>query len=245
MAPPVHLKSYRKGFGHSYSFGVFATVELLENRPEQVVRVLGHSRGAGNAGVAKIRALCGEHGIPFEIADSTVERLASRGDTYAVGVFRKYTTPLAPAASHLVLVTPGDMGNLGTIIRTMLGFGVNDLAIIPPAADIYDPRVVRASMGALFRIRFSTFDTFDAYRAAFGGHALYPFMTDGVTSLHDAWFTPPFSLIFGSEGAGLPAAFRSVGTSVTIPHLAAIDSLNLSVAVGIALYESTRASFAG
>ncbi len=241
----IRLKSYRRGFEHSYTFGVFTTIELLEHRPEQVIRVLSHSRGAGNTGVARIRELCAGHGIPFEVADSTVERLASRGDTFAVGVFRKYAAALSPAASHLVLVNPSDMGNLGTIIRTMLGFGVEDLALIPPAADIYDPRVVRSSMGALFRVRFAHFETFEAYRATFAGHALYPFMTDGFTTLHDAWFTPPFSLIFGNESAGLPETFREVGTSVTIPHLGTIDSLNLSIAVGIALYESTKPGFAG
>lgn len=241
----IRLKSYRKDFEHSYSFGVFTTIEMLEHRPEHVVRVLAHSRGEANAGVEKIRALCAAHGIPFEVADSTVERLARRGDTYAIGVFRKEAARLNPSASHLVLVNPGDMGNLGTILRTMQGFGISDLAIIPPAADIYDPRVVRASMGALFRARFAAFESIHAYREAFGGHALYPFMTDATTRLHDAWFTPPFALVFGSESAGLPAEYRTLGTSVTIPHTGAIDSLNLAIAVGIALYESTKASFAG
>ncbi|HOA24840.1 MAG TPA: TrmH family RNA methyltransferase [Aggregatilineales bacterium] len=241
----IRLKSYRKNFEHSYSFGVFTTIELLEYRPEQAVRVLIHSKGEGNAGVGKIRALCAEHGIPFEVADSTVERLAQRGDTYAIGVFRKAALQLNPAASHLVLVNPGDMGNLGTILRTMQGFGISDLAIIPPAADIYDPRVVRASMGALFRTRFAEFESIHAYREAFKDHALYSFMTDGTTRLQEAWFTPPFALIFGNESAGLPDEFRTLGTSVTIPHTDAIDSLNLAIAVGIALYESTKASFAG
>lgn len=239
----VRLKKYRKDFEHSYTFGVFTTIELLEQQPEQVIRVLAHSKGADNAGVGKIRTLCREHGIPFDVADSTVERLGRRGDTYTIGVFRKYAAPLSRTASHLVLVNPSDMGNLGTIIRTMEGFGIDDLAIIPPAADIYDPRVVRASMGALFRVRFALIDSFDEYRAAFAEHALYPFMTNGLTTLHDAWFTRPFSLIFGNESSGLPDSYRRVGTSVTIPHLEAIDSLNLAIAVGIALYESTKPDF--
>lgn len=56
-------------------------------------------------------------------------------------------------ANHVVLVNPGILGNMGTIIRTMLGFNYTNLAIIRPG-DVFDPRVVRASMGALFNINF-------------------------------------------------------------------------------------------
>ena len=56
-------------------------------------------------------------------------------------------------ANHVVLVNPGDMGNMGTIIRTMLGFNYSNLAIIKPGVDVFDPRVIRASMGALFNTR--------------------------------------------------------------------------------------------
>lgn len=241
----VPLKRYKKDFTHSYTFGVFTTLELLQHRPDWVLKVLAHSRGAQNEGVAKIRALCAAHGIPVEDADPTVERLSKRGDTYAVGVFRKAATPLSPAASHVVLVNPADRGNLGTIIRTMLAFGLRDLAVIPPAADRFDPDTVRASMGALFQARTAEFSTFEAYRASFASHALYPLMTDGGTPLAEAWFDAPFALVFGSESAGLPAAYHRAGTSVRIPTLDTVDSLNLSVAVGITLYAATQPRFGG
>jgi RNA methyltransferase, TrmH family len=53
-------------------------------------------------------------------------------------------------------------------------------------------------------------------------------------------FEAPFALVFGSEPAGLSAEYRKVGTSVRIPHGGRIDSLNLPIAVGIALYEATK-----
>ena len=49
------------------------------------------------------------------------------------------------------------MGNLGTIMRTMVGFGMEDLAIIRPGVDAYDPKVIRASMGSIFHLRFAYF----------------------------------------------------------------------------------------
>lgn len=235
----VKLRAYKKDFDYSYTIGVFPTLELLEHQPEQVLKVLLSSRGETNVGVARIRELCAARDIPVEIADRAISRLAHSGKSYAVGVFRKYNSSLGPAANHVVLVNPSDSGNLGTIIRTMLGFGLTDLGIVRPAVDAFDPKVVRASMGALFRLHFRYFDEFDAYTRQFCHH-LYPFMTDGRYTLGDVTFEEPFALVFGSEGAGLPAKFHRTGTSVRIPQTDQVDSLNLAVSVGIALYEASR-----
>lgn len=236
------FKKYQRDFPHSYTFGVFPTLELLYCQPAHVQRVLVSTQGERNQGVAKLRELCAQKRIPVEVNDKQIERLSPKENTYAIGVFEKYEPRLDVNANHLVLVNPADMGNLGTIIRTMVGFGVMGLALVKPAADIFDPRVIRASMGAVFRLNFEYFDPFDAYRNNFP-HYLYPFMTGGATPLHEATFDVPFALVFGSESAGLPDAYRTVGTSITIPHSDAIDSLNLSVAVGIALYEATKGTF--
>jgi len=69
---------------------------------------------------------------------------------------------------------------------------------------------------------------------------VYPFMTNGAVLLPDAVFKPPFTLVFGNESSGLPEFYRNLGTSVTIPQSKAIDSLNLSVAIGIALYGASH-----
>ncbi|HEX9989126.1 MAG TPA: TrmH family RNA methyltransferase [Chloroflexia bacterium] len=238
----VELKKYRKEYEHSYSFGVFPTLELLHFRPESVIKVIAASRGARNEGVLKLEGECLKRYIAYEVNDKVLERLAPKENVYAVGVFSKYSRPLGEKASHVLLVNPSDMGNLGTIIRTMLGFGVPNLGIVRPAADLFDPKVVRSSMGALFKLSFEYFDSFGDYRTKFT-HQLYPFMTNGKTTLEAANFTPPFTLIFGNESSGLPEEYQSAGTSVTIPHSQQIDSLNLPIAVGIALYEATKGNF--
>lgn len=232
------LKRYQKEFEHSYSFGVFATLELLACRPEHVLGVVLASKGERNSGIERLRDECAALGIAAEVGDAAIERLSPKESHLAVGVFRKYRSALDAARDHVVLVNPGDMGNLGTIARTMAAFGLSDLALIRPAADLFDPRAVRASMGALFRLSCQYFDDFDAYRAAFA-RRLYPLMTDGRVALGEARFIPPFALVFGSESSGLPASFHDLGTSVRIPHMGLVDSLNLSVAVGIALYAAS------
>lgn len=235
------LKPYKRDFPYSYSLGVFPTLELLHAQPGNVLKVLVSSRGEKNEGVRKLAALCKQFDIISETNDRAIERLSQKENTFALGVFRKYEADLEAGENHVVLEHPGDMGNLGTIMRTMLGFGVLDLALLRPAADMFDPRVVRASMGAIFRLRCRYFDTFDAYTQAGGERRIYPFMTDGKALLHSTRFVQPFSLVFGNESSGLSSEFRELGTSITINHSPQIDSLNLTMAVGIALYEASKA----
>ncbi len=231
----MRLRKYERDDSHAYTFGVFPTLELIQHQPDTVSEVLLHSAGVRNEGIAKIKALCQQLGIRISVDDKLVERLESKDNTYAIGVFQKYEAALNAESNHVLLVNPSDMGNLGTTLRTMLGFGFRDLVVIKPAVDMFDPRSIRASMGALFQVNFAYYDSLEAYRAQFL-HALYPFMTNGDVGLHEATFTPPYTLVFGSESSGLPDTYRKVGTSVTIPQTKAIDSLNLSVAIGIALY---------
>lgn len=235
----MRLKKYDRDAPYAYSFGVFPTLELLKFQSKFTEQVILHSAGEANAGVDKIKALCKTARIPCVLDDKLLERLSPRENTYAAGVFTKYRTPLKSAVNHLALVNPSDMGNLGTALRTALGFRIQNLALIRPAADSFDPRVVRASMGALFQMNVCYYDTFDDYRNAYPEQHHYPFMTDGQVTLDDVRFKSPFTLVFGSESAGLPDAFHTYGTSVRIVHHGAIDSLNLSVAIGIGLYIAT------
>ena len=236
----IELKKYKKEFNHSYSFGVFSTLELLQAKPEQVVRVLISPRGGKNEGVRKLEEICRRKRIETEVNERLIERISSKENHYAIGIFRKYTQELDGTANHVVLVNPSDMGNLGTIARTMLGFGVTDLALIKPSADIFDPRVVRASMGAIFKLRFRYFDSFEDYKQGYTHRSLYPFMTGGSVALDETLFEQPYSLIFGNESSGLPADYSELGTRVTIRHSRAIDSLSLPTAVAIGLYEANK-----
>jgi TrmH family RNA methyltransferase len=191
-----------------------------------------------NEGVQKIRDLCALHQVGISTSDKLVHRLAPKESHLSVGVFRKYETPLDAKENHVVLVNPNDMGNLGTIMRSMIGFGVSHLALIRPAADYFDPKVVRASMGALFQMSVECFDSFEAYRARFD-HQLYAFVTGAGEALNQMRFESPYALVFGNEGEGLPESIAAQGTAVRIPQSPRVDSLNLAVAVGIVLYSAS------
>jgi RNA methyltransferase, TrmH family len=158
-----------------------------------------------------------------------------------VGVFRKYTCKLASTANHVVLDRPQYPGNVGAIARTILAFGFADLAIIRPAAEVLDPESVRASMGAAFGVRSEYFANLEDYQA---GHPrpIYPFVVTGGRPVTEVTFRPPLSVLFGNEGSGLPEAICSCRPCVSIPQSHNVDSLNVAVAVGIALYEVSRRS---
>lgn len=132
------------------------------------------------------------------------------------------------------------MGNLGTIIRSSIGFSLFDLVIIQPGVDIFDPKVIRSSMGAIFNIRFQYFNSFLDYMKMAKDRNYYPFMLKAKTDLKCVLKKEPYSLIFGPEASGLSDDFLEIGTPLIIKHNKMIDSLNLDNAVSIALYEFTK-----
>lgn len=239
----MKIKPYQKDLDYTYTLGVFETIELLKNMPDLVLRVYIRSNSYKNKGIAIIENLCRENGIEFIESDKTIQKLSKKDNCFALAIIKKYHQQIEDN-NHVVLVNPGDMGNMGTIIRTMLGFHYQDLAIIKPGVDVFDPRVVRASMGALFHIRVEYFDSFDDYLERFGHHCMYPLMLKGATNIHKVKPDKQrHSLIFGNESSGLPDEYLQYGQTVFIPHSHQIDSLNLSMALGITLAHFSKDEF--
>ncbi len=242
MNRDVPLKKYIKKMEYSYTLGAFPTIELLKNQPEHVLKVLLHPDMDSQAQLEIIKGLCKKHNIPMEWAGKSIEKIRDKENIFAVGVFEKYQNKLNSKENHIVLVNPSDMGNMGTIIRTSIGFGICNLAIIEPAVDVFNPKVVRASMGSLFQMNFCYYSSFEEYQQSAGKRALYPFMLKGAVPLQELKRDKEetYSLIFGNEATGLPDSFAEVGQSVVIRHTDNIDSLNLALATGIGIYEFTK-----
>ena len=236
------LEAYRRELDYAYAPGVFPAMEIMLKRPELVRRLLLSSKAEGREGADKLRELAQSHGVRIEIADKALSRISGKENCFAAAVFEKRQADLDANADHIVLHHIADAGNLGTVLRTALGLSFLDIAIIRPAVDPYDPKAVRASMGALFGLRLREYADFDAYRSAYSDHAAYPFMLDGSMLLDEAArdVRRPCCLIMGNEGAGLPREFSGIGQPVRIPHNGEIDSLNLSVAAAIGMYAFRR-----
>ncbi len=234
------LKKYKKEFPYSYTLGPFPTFELLSSHPKEVLGVYYSEEFRERE---KLCTLCEKLGVPCQPGQRVLERIAQKEVCYAAGVFRKYEGRLQGDKPHIVLVNPSDMGNLGTILRTILAFGIHDLAIIGAGADIWNPKTVRASMGALFHIEFEQFEDFPSYLERYGERReIFPFMLDGGTVLtpESCPETGCYTLVFGNEASGLPSEFQKYGKSLFIPQSDAVDSLNLAVSVAIGTYLFTQ-----
>ena len=235
------LEAYRTELDYSYAPGIFPSMECLLHRPECVRRILLHSAAAGREGAGRLAELATARGIRIEEADRALSRISGKDNCYAAAVFGKFRDTLLEDRPHVVLHRPGDSGNVGTILRTSLGLGLQDAALIRPCVDVFDPRTVRASMGSLFRLRVRVYECFEEYRKEFPERPLYPFMLDASVPLQQIREIPEvYSLIFGNEGSGLPAEFAAAGQAVRIESNDQVDSLNLAVAAGIGIYYFTR-----
>ena len=146
---------------------------------------------------------------------------------------------LAPTARLAILDGIQDPGNVGTILRTAAALGAAATIALPGTVDLWNAKVVRSAMGALFRRPAfpSTWDAVDAFRdrqaiALWGADA----HGEPVSRTND--LPERLALVLGNEGGGLGAeAAARLDRRIAIPLAAGIDSLNVAVAAGILLYE--------
>lgn len=145
---------------------------------------------------------------------------------------------------HVVLVAPEVHWNTGNIGRTCLGVGAV-LHLIKPLGFSLDSRQVkRAGLDYWHRVPLRVWNAFDEFRAEMmpAAEEVALFSKTGSRSFREMPSSSRLFLIFGSETKGLPETILSAfpGTDYHIPITSRIRSLNLSTAVGIALYESLR-----
>jgi TrmH family RNA methyltransferase len=138
-----------------------------------------------------------------------------------------------------------DPGNLGTLIRGAVAFGAAALVTSPGSADVYGPKTVRASVGAVFGLPLLPEVQLGALLARLSVERVYGLAAHEGMSLAVAELRRPAVLVVGAERAGLSAdAVRHVTDLVTIPLtpsvLGIVESLNAGVAGAIALYEFSR-----
>ena len=233
---------YEKEGNVSYTLGTTLTLELLNKRIEKARRVYIHSKQDNNDTLNRILDICYSNNIEVVYSDKTINKLSDKENCFIVGEFEKFDCEIDYNENTICLVNPSNAGNLGTIIRTCAGFNIKNLVIIEPAVDIFNPKVVRASMGAIFSVNFKYFKSFDEYKEK-TNNKFYPFMLKGSTSLSKVEKNEPYTLVFGNEATGLDDSFLEIGTPIKIMHSNNIDSLNLDNAVSIAVYEFTKKDF--
>lgn len=142
----------------------------------------------------------------------------------------------------LVLEELQDPGNVGTLIRTASCFGINDIIITPGCADIYNSKTLRATMGSLFNTNVIFMDVAEAISLLKEKdyQLVATALDNDAKDISNIKFDNKVAIFFGNEGKGLSnSCLEQCNTKVIIP-IKNNDSLNVSVAAGIVMYEATK-----
>jgi len=191
------------------------------------------------------------------VSAAVLERLAFGDRTDGiVGVVRMphptldtIVLPTPPTAAALVAVIEGveKPGNLGAILRSADGAGLDAVVVADARTDIGNPNVIRASLGTVFSrpvVAASAAETV-AWLAAHG-LAVVAARVDGAAAYASVDLTRPVAIVLGSEARGLSDAWSVTPVeAVRLPMLGQADSLNLSAAAAILFYEAVRQRRAG
>jgi len=161
------------------------------------------------------------------IPDASLESLAAR-------------IPTRPLL--VVLESVEKPGNLGAVLRTADGAGVDGLIVADPATDPWNPNAIRASLGTVFSAPLAVTDA-GTLRAWLAGRDIrvVAAVVEAPGLYTEADLTGPVAIALGSEAHGLSDAWRGEDvTAVRIPMLGIADSLNVSATAAILAYEARR-----
>ena len=220
--------------------------ELLDSRIVPRLAVVSSSLGDSARGRALAERL--EGACPVErVGDAELASLAETESTQGVLVAaetpRRDLGELRVGPRDVVLLLDGvqDPGNAGTLIRTADALGCAGALALPGTVDVWNPKVVRAAAGSLFRLPVIEADApaLSSWAEQAGVRVLAGDMHGTPIDAVDV--RGPIALAVGNEGAGLSEAVTGLATTlVSIPIRGSAESLNVAVAAGILMYELTK-----
>ena len=186
------------------------------------------------------------------VSPQVYEKMAYRGSTEGIiaivkckehnisSVIRKFSTVNNPLV--VVLERVEKPGNLGAILRTAEAAGVDAVIVCDPLTDIYNPNLIRASIGGVFSVPTAvcTSEECIAFLKMNGIKILTAQLQDSY-EYYDYDMTQATALIMGTESTGLTQQWREAADAhIRIPMLGRLDSLNVSVSAAILMYEAVR-----
>ena len=195
--------------------------------------------GRGRELVAELQA----RGVETEIvADNLMQSVGETENPQGIlAVLDQWRLPIPQSISFaLILDQIRDPGNLGTLLRTAAAVGVQAVLLPPESADAFAPKVVRAGMGAHFRLAVHAL-TWEEIRTTTQGLKIHLADMEGELSCWQADLRSPLALIVGGEAAGASQPARELATGrVSIPMPGKSESLNAAVAGAILMFEVLR-----
>ena len=184
----------------------------------------------------------------IEISKEVYQKLAYRDTTEGIIAVAKTKShqllDLQLPENPLILVMESieKPGNIGAMLRTCDAAKVDAVIIANPKTDLYNPNMVRSSVGCLFTNQIATASTEETIDFLQKNNIhFYSATLQNSTSYHTQNFTKPTALVVGTEATGLTEPWREKATqNIIIPMQGEIDSMNVSVAAAILLFEAKR-----
>ena len=218
-----------------------------------------------DAGVPLIEAWVAPDRVRSEVARALLPRLAASGELIETtaellarlaygerdeGVVAMLEMPatgidgLRLPASPLVAVVEGveKPGNLGALLRSADGAGVDAVIVADAISDLWNPNAIRASLGTIFSLPLASCTAAEALAyLQTRGLSILAARVEGETEYDAADLTRPLALVVGAETSGLSTVWSGAGvTAVSIPMLGLADSLNVSASAAVLFYEARR-----
>lgn len=196
----------------------------------------------------EVKNLAGRQTELIEISREVYQKLAYRDTTEGVIAVAQSKSlnldDLQLGNNPLILVAeaPEKPGNIGALLRTADAAAVDAVIIADPKGDLYNPNIVRSSVGCVFTNNIATGSTNEVITFLKKRNInIYCATLQDSTSYHTQDFTSPTALVVGTEATGLSTAWREASTqNIIIPMSGEIDSMNVSVAAAILIFEAKR-----
>ena len=187
--------------------------------------------------------------VPYEVvADSVFDAMAETvtpQGVLAIVKMPEYSLEkmIEDAGTLMLLENLRDPGNLGTIIRTAEAAGVSGVILSKESVDIYNPKVIRSTMGAVYRVPFLYADDFMALLKELRNKdvRLLAAHLKGQKTFDRADYSGKVGILIGNEANGLSEeAAELANEKVLIPMAGSVESLNAAVAAALLMYEAFR-----
>ena len=185
----------------------------------------------------------------IEISKDVFQKLAHRGTTEGViAVVKTKSHELEEltlnSKNPLILVAeaPEKPGNIGALLRTADAANVDAVIIANPKSDIYNPNIIRSSVGCVFttEIALASSEAIIAFLKKYNFNIFSAILQESEP-YYTQDYTLPTAIVVGTEATGLTQEWRDAATqNISIPMQGVIDSMNVSVAAGILIFEAKR-----
>ena len=236
----LHQQKYRQEEGLFLAEGVKVVDELLSSKLE-VVHVFATEAWIEDNPQVKREVIAVS---PKEL--ETISTLMQPNQVLAVARIPVSGEMLSIEGGwSLLLDRINDPGNLGTIIRTADWFGIPEVFVAEHSVEIWNPKVIQAAMGSVFRMSIHVVDPISFLGSRRGQQPVYGMLLDGMPIGQDT-LNEPGIVVIGNESRGIsPELMPAITHRITIPGADAIgqgraESLNASLATAIVCYEISR-----